>query len=181
MTRSLFQNMTHILVIEVCATEYKNEADVTNWLRASKYSELLELKGIKFRRNNQARYLTRERKRPVWRWDVKGIASYTGVEWDRSSPFIIVGLRSGTLVPQSQYPEKLPRTKEEEEAKRKRHQERVAELRLKRVEAAKSKPVKPKRKRVQKGVGIKDQKDILKPKKEKEPATLLDELGENGV
>jgi hypothetical protein len=180
--------MTHILAIEVCATEYKNEADVTNWLRQSKYAELLELKGIKFRRNNQSKYLTREKKRPVWRWDVKGIASYTATEWDRSCPYVIVALRSGTLVPQSQYPEKLQRTRDEEEAKKKRHQDRVAELRLKRVEAAKNKVPRPKRQRLSKNQGIKEQKEVTRVKKEdketekpkkKEAATLLEELGES--
>lgn len=179
--------MTHFLAVEACATEFKNEGDIMAWIRTSKFAELLEVKGVKFRRNNQAKYLTREKKRAVWRWDVKGIASWTSTEWIRPTPFVIVAVRAGTLVPQSEYPEKLKQTIEFEEAKRKRHMDKVAELRLKRIEAAKNKPPKVKKPREKR----KAPEEVTKPrkeskkveipekqiKKEEESTSLLEEMG----
>lgn len=169
--------MTEILAVEICATHFKTEAEVTEWLKGSKYAELWELKSIKFRKNKQSRYLNpREKNRPVWRWDVKGISSYTETKWDRSTPFVIVATRGGTMVPKEQYPETLPENKKAAEEKKQRHEDRVKELRLKRMEQNKNKPPRAPRKRVVRGVGVKDQKNIKEPSKKTKEPSLLDEL-----
>lgn len=154
--------MTQILAIEFDFKHYPNKIDCINWLQQSLWSDLLQVKSFRLRTNTNARYLTQERKRAVWRYDI-GVAKAEGVRWIRPSPYIIVGTQYGEKWPSTDIPPLLEETIKHETEKKERFTARINELRAQRAEKARLNPKPPKPKKEPKKREYKPRTNRKKP------------------
>lgn len=136
--------------------------DCMEWIKNSKYSDLLRVKNFNLRKNAQAVFLTTERKRAVYKW-TQGWGSYPRLEVERYPTPVVVIIGSGNRFSPVDLPTPLASTVAHEKAKAERHAARVAELRAKRAEKALLEPKEAKGKRKAKGEGRTSKK---KPKAE---------------
>jgi hypothetical protein len=138
--------MTQVVALEFCADFFKTEEDCYTWLRNSDYADLLRVKGFSLRRNANAKILTTERKRAVWKWN-QGLGTFTGLMLQRPVSVVVLVLAAGPKFSQMEMPALLQSTVLHEKNKMEKHKARVEALRIKRAEEAKLKPPKPAKKR----------------------------------
>jgi len=122
--------MTQVVGIEFCAEFFKDEKACMDWIAQSEWPDLgTRVKGMKLKKNNNARILTPERKRQVWQWNnFYGSADRLEIKRYSNAPVVVVVCVGKKFAP-TDYPPLLKKTIEHESQKKKRHEERVAKQR----------------------------------------------------
>jgi hypothetical protein len=159
--------MTDVVCIEFCCQKYKTVEACLDWVKTSGYSALLRLKAFKLRKNKHALFLTDEKKRPVFRYNVNQ-HKYQRLDLERFPGIIIVvGDPEAGEFNSADVPEMLPENFAAQEEKRRLKEERAEKVRQARE---KLKEIRKQQKEERARSGVKDttRKSKKKTKKEKE-------------
>jgi len=166
--------MTNVIGIEFCADYYKNEDDCYAWIQQSDFHGLLRVKGFSLRRNKQAKLLTNERHRSVWRWSLP-LGTYKEINVHRPNSLVVIFEAAGSRFAPTELPALLPSTVKHEQEKKEKHEARMAEQRA--IRALKNKDKPPKEKKSKKArAGVKEG-----TKGRKKPISGAAYLAEQGI
>src|SRR5690242_3673705 len=115
--------MTNVVGIEFCTSFFKDINACKDWISKSEHCDLARVQGFHLRKNNTPRFLTNERKRTVWKWDM-GYGKFQALRIKRygATPVVVI-VADGPRFVTTDFPAPLPATIEYEKEKKKRQEE----------------------------------------------------------
>lgn len=158
--------MTHVVLVEGCAAEFPTSGAFQNWLDANGYGDVKLVKGYALRSNLNGKWLTDEKKRSVWQYNI-GVAKVRDLKIERPNRFVVIGTTKEPRWTAEDYPPLLQSTIEHNAEKERKHKERVAKARAERAAKELMAPPKPQKAKRQR-TSVKDKKPS--PKRGRKPS-----------